>query len=142
MPFTQNTTPTFPKQPQNGKVQIANADASNQKTVYTAGGSGSKVTALIAVSTDTSARDVQVSITNGGTSYPLGTVSVPIGAGNSSAANAVDLLNLLNLPGLPVDSDGNHYLHLISGDTLTASAQSTVTSGKLVTINAPTVADF
>jgi hypothetical protein len=142
MAFTQNIAATFAKQPQNGKVQIANADAQNQKTVYTAGASGSKVTALIAQSTDTSARDVQVSITNGGTSYPLGTISVPIGAGNSGTVPSVNPLNSSQLPGIAVDSDGNPYLHLISGDTLTVSALSTVTAAKLITVTAATVGDF
>jgi hypothetical protein len=142
MSFTQNSVATLIKQPQNGKVQIANADAQNQKTVYTAGANGSKVTALLAVSTDTSARDVQICITNGGTSYPIGTVSVPAGAGNSSSVDGVDLINGTNLPGLPIDSDGNPYIFLVSGDTLTVSALSTVTTAKLVTVTAPVAADF
>lgn len=142
MTFAQNTVPTFAKQPQNGKVQIANADAQNQKTIYTAGANGSKVTALIAVSTDTSARDVQISITNGGTSFPLGTVSVPAGSGNSSSVTSVNLLNPAVLAGLAFDSDGNPYIHLISGDTLTVSALSTVTTAKLITVSAPSVGDF
>lgn len=142
MAFTQNPAPEFVKQPQNGKVQIANADAQNQKTVYTAGASGSKVTSLIAVSTDTSARDVQVSITNGGTSYPLGTVSVPAGAGNSSSVASCNLLDVTKLVGLALDSDGNPYIHLISGDTLTVSALATVTTAKLITVSAPTAGDF
>jgi hypothetical protein len=142
MSFVQNTTPTVVKQPQNGKVQIANADGQTQKTVYTGGSNGSKITSLIAVSSDTSGRDVQISISNGGTSYPIGTVSVPAGAGNSSAANSVNLLNATNLPGLAFDSDGNPYIHLISGDTLTVAALSTVTSGKLITVTAATAGDF
>ena len=142
MTFTPNAVPTFIKQPQNGKVQIANADAQNQKTVYTAGANGSKVVALMAVSSDTSARDVQISITNGGTSFPIGTVSVPIGAGNTSAAVSVNLLNNATLLGLPVDSDGNPYINLISGDTLTVSALTTVTTAKLITVTAVGVGDF
>jgi hypothetical protein len=142
MAFTQNNLATLVRQPQNGKVQIVNADAQAQKTVYTAGASGSKVSSLIAVSSDTAARDVQISITNAGTSYPLGTVAVAIGAGNSSAANAVNLLDPTKLIGLAYDSDGNPFIHLISGDTLTVSALTTVTSGKLITVCAPTVGDF
>ena len=142
MAFSANNVATLLRQPQNGKVQIANADASNQKTVYTAAGNGSKVSSLLAVSTDTSARDVQISITNGGTSFPIGTVSVPAGAGNTSAASGVNLLNTTSIPGLAVDSDGNPFIHLISGDTLTVAAQSTVTTGKLITITAATVGDF
>ena len=74
MAFTQNNLATLIRQPQNGKVQIANADGQTQKTVYTAGPNGSKVSSLIAVSSDTAAHDVQVSITNAGTPFPPGTV--------------------------------------------------------------------
>jgi hypothetical protein len=136
MSFVQNPIPTFVKQPTNGKVKIVNADGQTQKTVYTAGANGSKITALVASSTDTSGVDVQVSITNGGTSYPIGTVNVYAGAGNSGTTNAVNLLNLNNMPGLPVDSDGQPYLLLISGDTLTLSALTTVTSAKQIAVSA------
>jgi hypothetical protein len=142
MAFTQNNLATLIRQPQNGKVQIANADGQNQKTVYTAGPSGSKVSSLIATSSDTSARDVQVSITNGGTSYPVGTVSVVAGAGNASGTSSVNLLDPAKMLGLPYDSDGNPFIHLISGDTLTVAALTTVTSGKLITVTAATVGDF
>lgn len=142
MAFTQNSAPEFAKQPQNGKVQILPADAQAQKTVYTAGASGSKVTSLMAVSTDTASRDLQISITNGGTSFPIGTVSVVIGAGNSGTVPSTNLLNNSQLPGLPLDSDGNPYIHLISGDTLTVSALTTVTAAKTITVTAVTVGDF
>src|SRR4051812_7179014 len=127
MAFTQNLNPTFPKQPLISRVQIVNADAQTQKTGYTAGTSGSKIVAILATSTDTSARDIQVSITNGGTSYPLGTKSVAITAGFVAGTPAVNLLDPTNMVGLPIDSDGNPFLYLISGDTLTFSALTTVT---------------
>jgi hypothetical protein len=142
MAFTQNSVPTLIKQPQNGKVQINNAAGQAQQTVYTAGANGSKVSSLLATSSDTSSRDVQISLTNGGTSYPLGTVAVPAGAGNSSSVTSANLLDPTRLLGLACDSDGNPFLHLVSGDTLTVAALSTVTSGKLITVTAPTVGDF
>jgi hypothetical protein len=142
MAFTQNAVATLIKQPQNGKVQILPADTTSQKTVYTAGASGSKVSSLLATSTDTVARDVQVSITNGGTSFPLGTVSVVIGAGSTSGVPAVNLLDPTKLVGLALDSDGNPFIHLISGDTLTVAAQTTVTTAKAISVTAPTVGDF
>src|ERR1700676_3163110 len=109
--------------PNRGVVQIANADAQTQKVVYTGGANGSKITSLTAVSTDTSARDVQVSLTNGGTSYPICTVTIPIGAGNSGTVPTVNMINTTQFPGLPFDSDGNPYFHLASAsDTLTVSA--------------------
>jgi hypothetical protein len=124
-----------PQTPNRGFVQIANADGQNQKTVYTGGPNGTKITGLIGQSTDTSGRDVMVSITNGGTSYPLGSVTVAAGAGNSGAVASTNLMAPAQIPGLPVDSDGNPYLFLASAsDTLTVEALSTVTSGKLITV--------
>jgi hypothetical protein len=135
-------TPALPQKPNNGKVQIANADAQAQKTVYTGGANGTKIAALVAQSTDTSARDVQISITNGGTSYPLGTVTVAIGAGNSGAVASQNMLVPSAIPGLPIDSDGNPYIFLASAsDTLTVSALTTVTAAKLITVTA-IAADF
>ncbi len=142
MTFVQNTTPTLPKQPQNGAVQIANSDAQAQKTVYTGGANGSIVRSLIATSTDTSARDVQISKTNGGTSFPIGTVSVPAGAGNTSGVVSTNLLDPTVLKGLAYDDNANPYIILISGDTLTVSALTTVTSGKTITVAAMVVDDF
>lgn len=141
MAVTPNSVVTV-QTPKNGKVQIANGDAQAQKTIYTGGAAGSKVTGLLLQSTDTSARDVQISITNGGTSFPLGTVTVPIGAGNAGTVPSVNALNSAQLPGLPLDSDGNPYIFLISGDTLTVSSLSTVTAAKLITASVVGVGDF
>lgn len=129
------STPVFPQTPSVGPVQIVNADAQNQKTVYTAGANGSKVVAVMATSTDTSARDLQLSVTRSGTSYPIGTVTCASGAGNSGTVPSTDLIpNLSQMPGLPIDSDGNSYIFLKSGDTLTVSALTSVTNTKTITV--------
>lgn len=135
MAFTPNTVPVFPKQPQVNRVQIANADGQNQKTGYTAGANGSKILGIVATSSDTSAHDVQVSLTNAGTSYPLGTKTVPLSAGTVAGTPAVNLLDPTVIVGLPFDSDGNQYLNMISGDTLTFEALVSVTAAKLITIH-------
>lgn len=135
MAFSQNVNPTFPKQPQAARVQIVIGDAQAQKTAYTAGASGSKIVAIIATSTDTSARDIQLSITNGGTSYPLGTKTVAITSGFVAGVPAVNLLDAAVVVGMPYDSDGNEFLYLISGDTLTVSALTTVTTAKAITVH-------
>lgn len=134
MAFTQNINPTFPKQPQNGKIQILNATGTANVTVLTAGTSGSKLVGLWASSTDTSARDVQLKITNGGTDYILGTKTVAIGAGTVAGTPAVNLLDPTVIVGIPIDSDGNPYLFLNSGDTLTAAVVVTVTAAKTISI--------
>jgi uncharacterized protein (UPF0371 family) len=136
MPFTQNTSPTFAKQPKLGLAQIVNADASAQKTVITAGGNGSKVLSLRATSTDTSARDVQFAVVRGGTTYVLGTVAVALTAGFINSAPSVDLLNTSQSPigSLPFDHDGQKYINLESGDTLVVLALTTVTAAKAISV--------
>lgn len=133
MAFTPNVFPTFTRQPRKGLVQIANADASNQKTVVTAGASGSKVTNLVASSTDTSARDIQVSVVRSATTYVLATTTVPITAGFVAGTPPVDLLAAV--PNLPRDQDGQPYLFVESGDTLVVNALTTVTTAKVVSVH-------
>jgi hypothetical protein len=141
MPFTQNKAPTYPLQPNSGRVQIANSDAQAQKTVYSVSADGaSDINSLIAVSTDSVVHDLQVSVTNSGTSYPYGTVSVPAGAGNSSAVPTCDLLG--QIAGLAFDGNGNPIIRLGLGDTLTVSAIVSVTSGKLITVSAACAEDY
>jgi hypothetical protein len=136
MAFTQNINPTFPKQPQNGHVQITNATNLANVTLYTGGASGTKIVAIIATSTDSAAHDTVIKITNGGTDYFLGTKSVPANAGFATGTPAVNLLDPAVIVGLPIDSDGNPYLYLISGDTLTAAVLVQMTSGKVINLTA------
>ena len=134
MPVTD--TPVFVQALGLGLVQIANADASGLKTVVTAGANGSKISALLFASDDTTARDIQWGVERGGTFYPVATVTVAIGAGTTAAAAAVDAFSTANCPGLPTDANGQPYLHLISGDTLKIKSLTTVTSAKLVSAKA------
>lgn len=128
----------YPAALQNGKVQILPADTTTNKTVVTAGAQGTKVSSLIITSTDTSARDVLIGIANGGTTFPLGMISIPITAGNTNAIPAVNGFAVQSggggIQGLAVDSNGNPYLDLVSGDTLIVAAQSTVTTAKAISV--------
>ena len=129
-------TPIFPQAPRNGKVTIVNADGTALKTVYTADADGSKIVSLMAVSTDSSARVVEVGITNGGNFSQIGCVNVPIDAGTITGTPAVNLLNLTSMPGLPIDNDGQPYLLLISGDTLQVRVQVAVTAAETIFVTA------
>src|SRR5512139_2344414 len=130
------SVPTLPQTPKSSKVQILPADAIGLKTAYTGAASGSKITACIASSTDTAARDVTIGISNGGVFYPLGTVSVPIGAGTVAGTPAVNLLDPTVVKGLPIDNDGQPYLFLVNGDTLQVKALTTVTAAKEIDVTA------
>jgi hypothetical protein len=143
MAFTQNITPTFVRQPTNAKFQITSTMSSTGQALYTGGVSGSKITALNAISSSTTASDVQIGITNSGVNYPLGTVAVPGLSGNSSTSPSVNLLDPTKILGLAVDSDGNPYIQLGStSDILTVAALTPPAAGKLITVIAPSAGDF
>lgn len=127
------TRPYFFDVPNVSVVRIANADTTTLKTLVTAAANGTKVVGITLTSDDTSARDVTIGITRSAVFYPLGTVTVPITAGTIAATAGVNALDRdTKIPGLPVDSDGNPFLHLASGDTLQIKALVTVTSAKFI----------
>lgn len=130
-------TPALPQTPKSSKQQILPADTTTLKTLYTGGANGSKVTSVIATSSDTASRDVTIGITRSGTFYPLGTFTVPIAAGQVAGTPAVDLLSPSVIAGLPVDNDGQPYIFLSDAtDLLQAKALTTVTAAKEIDINA------
>ena len=141
MPFTQNTSPTFPFQPRAGRTTITVAETTTAQTVYAAGPNGSKIVGLFASTTDTSAPNIQVSITNGATQYNAWVVPLAIGQGTGSATPASqNMLDPIYAAGLPVDNDGNPFLYLVESDTLTVNALATLAAG-IVTVHC-VAADF
>lgn len=131
MAFKPNNAPGFPFQPNRGVVVVTAAETTTAQTLYTAGSNGSKIFGIILTSTDTAARDALVNVFNGTTVYQLGCVPVPATAGDADATpTSVNLLNPAYLAGLPVDNDGNPFLYLALGDTLTIGALATLTTAK------------
>lgn len=129
------STGSFPQKPKNYKQQILPADTTTLKTIATGSADGTKISAINVTSNDTAARDVTFGITTGGTFYPLGTITIPVTAGQIAATAAVSLLDLTKVPGLPIDSDGNPYIFLSSAsDTLQAKVLVTVTAAKEIDI--------
>lgn len=130
--MTITATPAFCQTPKISKTSILPADTTTKKTVVTAGSNGSKVVAIIASSTDTGTRIVQLYLTRSATSFLIGSTIVAIGAGTDGAANTSNLLT--TIPGLPLDNDGQAYLFLESGDTLQAMVTVTVTAAKEIDV--------
>jgi hypothetical protein len=125
--------PFFFDVPKVSNQTIVNADASGLKTLVTGAAQGSKVSGVMLSSDDTVARDVQVGVTqNGGSFFPLGTVVVPIQAGTIAATSSVKALDTAKIPGLPIDSDGNPYIFLETGDTLQIKSLTTMTATKSI----------
>lgn len=132
--MTTTATPIFPQAITSPSVQILPADTTALKTLYTAGTNGSKIENIIATNTDSAAAyGLQLSVTTGATTYLLGTINVPLSAGNTTAAPAISLLNSTNLP-TAKDSNGNPYLYLASGSVLKVNSLTTVTAAKIVSI--------
>jgi hypothetical protein len=121
-----------PQRPKLGLATIVNADGTALKTVITAGADGSKVTSLMLSSNDTTARDIQWGVSRSGTFYPRGTINVPITGGTIAATTGVDAFSFTACPGLPLDSDGQPYIFLESGDTLDVKTLVAVTAAKTI----------
>ncbi len=125
--------PFFPQSINTDKQTLAIGDTQTVKAVSAGGTNGSKVSMLLATSNDTSARDVILYITISATNYPIGQISLPITAGALNTAPSINLLNSSQLQ-LPLDANGNPYIYLGNGATLSISAPVTITTAKQVTI--------
>lgn len=130
------TAPSFVGTPRLGSAQIANADGVTAKDVITAGASGTKITSILATNTDGTNRNVILQIvratTQAGT-YQLTFLQINASAGNINTTPSFNLL--INIPGLPIDNDGNPYLFLQSGDKIQALLDAgAVTAGKLISV--------
>lgn len=140
MPGT--STPIYPQTIRNYAAQILPADGTGKKTLVTGGTNGSRVDAVNVASTETTARDLQIWLSNGTADFLLATISVPANSGNNNAAPSVDVLRHYVLPGLAVDASGNRILYVESGWSLKASATSALTAGKELVLVASAGGDY
>lgn len=126
-------SPVFVATPKITPQSWTNSDSANtKKTICTAGASGSKVVAVLAASTDSSARVFQLFLNRSSTDYLLGSLSVAVTAGSDGSTSTANLLSLI--PGVPRDNDGQPYLYLESGDLLKANNVTQVTSAKEIDV--------
>ena len=128
-------TPVFPQTISNfSAVQILPADTTTLKTIVTPGANGCKVENILVQSTDTSAKDLVLVVTKGGTDFPLATISIPANSGNTNALIPISLFQHAMLVGLNIDAFGNKYLYLGNGSVLKAKVATTVTTAKVISI--------
>jgi hypothetical protein len=122
----------------NGTGAFTFAAASNTTTnlvsLAAGGANGTKIEAITVSTTDTAANTLYLIINNGTYNFILGVFSIPIGAGTTTTAPAVGLLNSSLFPGLSYDSAGNKYLYVPSGSTLYVGTLGAVTSAKQVSV--------
>lgn len=102
----------------------------------TAGADDTVVRSLSITSSDTSAKDVMLFISNSATLTTgnglIGIINVPITAGFDTSVAAVNGLNSTALPHTRIDKDGNRILVLKSGWYLKAGLKAALTSAKKV----------
>lgn len=128
-------TPVFPQTISNfSAVQILPADTTTLKTLVTPGANGCKIENILVHSTDTSAKDLVLVVTKGGTDFPLATLSIPANSGNTNALIPISLFQHAMLVGLNTDAFGNKYLYLGSGSVLKAKVATTVTAAKAISL--------
>lgn len=103
----------------------------------TAGSNGTKCTAIYATSTDgTNAHLMTLRVLRGSSSYTLTAVSVPLSSGSAAAVPAVNFITAGVTPGLGIDSDGNSFFFLESGDKIQATHATAITTGTQVNLHA------
>lgn len=124
--------PVFTQLAKNPVVQILPADTTTLKTLLTPAADGTRIEAILINSSDTSAKDIQFTITKGGVDLPLVTISIPANTGFTSSVPGINALAHANFVGLCVDGNGNKYLDLESGSVLKVKALSTVTTAKAI----------
>lgn len=130
--------------PSRGIVQFLQGTDSpgTYKTLYTAGTNGSIIKGLFVTTNDPSASHlVTCQLVNGGVKYGGVAATIAISSGFANAVPQVNLMSPSNWLGLPLDSDGNPYLLMNSGDTLQCTYATTLTSTDLINIIAIT-SDF
>jgi hypothetical protein len=130
--------------PTRGIVQFLQGTdaAGTYKTIYTAGSNGSKVVALYATSNDASAAHlVTCQIVNSAVKYGGTAVNVPTNSGFANATAQINMMSQTNWVGLPLDSDGNPFFYMVSGDTLQCTFATALTTSDVLNLIA-VVADF
>lgn len=131
-------TPIFPQALYSAIQTIAAADTTTIKALTTTQTNGLKIESITVSSNDTSARDIILYMTISATNYPLIQVQIPITAGQVNTTPPVNLLKggvtPGSFPGLPLDANGNPYIYLPSGATLSVNAPVTLTAAKTIYI--------
>jgi hypothetical protein len=126
-----NTNPIFVGSRRSVGTELATADGTTARVIWTAGTNGSLIEAVSITSTDTSAVEVDLYLSDGATVYGLGSVAVAAGSGTDGGTTApVNGLNQTELPWLRDDltvAIGPDHL-------LMAAAHAAITAAKEVNI--------
>ncbi len=116
--------------------QITPAETTVAQTLHTAPTEGSIVKSINVSSSDTAIRYMELSINDGVDDFILGTIEIPITAGQSvtGVVPSVNALDSANIVGLEKDIQGNNIIKLAPSYILKARMIATITSAKAVDI--------
>ncbi len=95
--MAMNITPTFPESVNNAILEIENADGTTTQDLIAGGEDGTKITQILASSSDTADKDLFIYKTDGTAVMPLGRITIPDGSGLNGTDGFVDLLSELEL---------------------------------------------
>ena len=110
--------------------RLTSTDTSSYVTLYTATTDDAVVKSITATTTDTSAVNLKIAISDGTTDFLLGTVRVALASGTDGAASSVDILGSGLLPGLPRDLNNRTILPLKNGHILKVGCLATMTASR------------
>jgi hypothetical protein len=130
--------------PNRGIVQFLQGtdSAGTYKTLYTGGTNGSKLVGIYMTNNDASATHlVTCQVVNSAVKYGGASLTTVVSAGFVSGTGAQNMMSSSVWPGLPLDSDGNPFLYMVSGDTLQCTFATALTSTDVINLVAVT-ADF
>lgn len=135
------TTPNSfvsPQTPNRGILQFtSSSSAGTYATLYTAGSNGSRCYAIWMNNNDSSATHlVTLQVINSTVKYGGVALTSVESAGFTTGNAAQNMLSSSVWPGLPVDSYGNPFVQLISGDTLQATFATAITSSDVLNLYA------
>lgn len=138
--MTKTTTLPITQNIKSPNAQITNASGTSAVQLayngsnYSVGADDAVVKSLMAVSTDSAAKNVQVIVNDGTNDRVIGTVPIPALAGSDGTVVAVDLLNSVYMPGLPIDQNGKRVLPLKGAAVLKVKAVATLTAAKTIDV--------
>jgi len=130
-------SPVFMQTPTVGKVQFLQGTdtAGTYKTLYTAGTNGARCNAMWLTTDDgTVTHLVTVQVVSGGIRFGGVAAATTVSQGFLNGTPPLNLLAPTLWPGLPLDSDGNPYIQLATGDTLQATYATALTAATRINL--------
>jgi hypothetical protein len=128
--------------PNRGILQFtSSSSAGTYATLYTAGSNGSKCYGMQMTNSDSATHLVTVQLVNATVKYGGVALTTVATAGFANAVPPQSMMSAIVWPGLAVDSDGNPFIMLISGDTLQATFATAITAATVLNLQL-TCVDF